>query len=360
MSMAIELAKKGTGFTNPNPIVGAVIIKDNEVIASGYHEYYGGLHAERNAIENAKTSLIGAAIYVTLEPCAHHGKTPPCCDAIIESGISKVVIGSYDPNILVAKKGINKLKANQIEVVEGVLKEECNKLNEVFFHYITTKLPYVVMKYAMTRDGKIATKIGESRWISNELSRDKVHLDRHKYSAIMVGLNTVLKDDPMLNCNVEGLSNPIRIICDTNLKIPLTSKIVQTAKNIKTIVATVSSDEKLIEQLKEYNVQILQVKSKNNLLDLEDLMIKLGQLEIDSILLEGGAMLNYSMLEAGLVNKVQTYISAKIFGGVDAKSAITGEGVAKVSDAIKLSKPEVSLFDDDILLESEVLKCSQD
>ena len=213
MKIALDLAKKGRGFVNPNPMVGAVVVKDNEIIGQGYHEKYGHLHAERNAIADCKVSPMGATIYVTLEPCCHYGKTPPCTDAIIESGIKKVVIGSSDPNPLVAGKGVEILKSNNIEVVENVLKEECDKLNEVFFHYIKTKTPYVVMKYAMTMDGKIATYTGKSKWITGEESRLNVHKDRHKYSGIMVGVGTS-RDAWVYNYSKNELVKNIRSFID--------------------------------------------------------------------------------------------------------------------------------------------------
>ena len=221
MKIALELAKKGCGFVNPNPMVGAVIVKGDEMIGMGYHEKYGNLHAERNAILSCKKSPKGATLYVTLEPCCHYGKTPPCTEAIIESGISKVVIGSSDPNPLVQGQGVNILRNNGIKVIENVLKEECDEINKAFFHYIKTKTPYVVMKYAMTIDGKIATYTGKSKWVTGEEARQNVHKDRHKYSAIMVGVGTVLADNPMLNCRIEECKNPIRIICDTNLRTPI-------------------------------------------------------------------------------------------------------------------------------------------
>lgn len=225
MRYAIELAKRATGFTNPNPLVGAVIVKEDRIIGKGYHEKCGQLHAERNAFASLKASAEGATLYVTLEPCCHYGKTPPCTEAIVEHKITRVVIGSRDPNPLVAGKGVRFLREHGIEVIEDYLREECDRINPVFFHYITTKMPYVVLKYAMTADGKIATVTGDSKWITNDASRMKVQHMRHRYMGIMAGIGTVLADDPMLNVRVEGLKSPIRIICDSNLRIPLDSQI---------------------------------------------------------------------------------------------------------------------------------------
>ena len=237
MRRAIELAKKGRGWTNPNPMVGAVIVKNGSIIGEGYHEKCGELHAERNAIASLTESAEGATLYVTLEPCCHYGKTPPCTEAILEQKIARVVIGSRDPNPKVSGKGAKILREAGVRVEEDFLREECDALNPVFFHYITTGLPYVAMKYAMTADGKIATKTGASKWISGEEARSLVHEMRHDYMAIMAGIGTVLADDPMLNVRLEGKKSPVRIICDSMLRIPLDNQICQTAGRYRTIVA---------------------------------------------------------------------------------------------------------------------------
>ncbi|MST62354.1 bifunctional diaminohydroxyphosphoribosylaminopyrimidine deaminase/5-amino-6-(5-phosphoribosylamino)uracil reductase RibD [Peptostreptococcus anaerobius] len=357
MKIALEMAEKGIGKVNPNPLVGAVIVKDNRIIGKGYHKTYGGLHAEREALKSCFENPSGATMYVTLEPCCHYGKTPPCVDAIIENGISRVVVGIRDPNPLVGGKGIDKLRKNGIAVVEGVLEAECRSLNTIFFHYIKTKTPYITLKYAMTIDGKIATKTGASRWISGEDSRINVHTDRNTYSAIMVGLNTVISDDPLLNCRLEQGNDPIRIICDTNLKTPLDSKIVKTSVDNKTIIVTKSHDEKLIKLYEDCGCDVLVQESlDNDRIDLRNLVQELGSRGIDSILLEGGSTLAWSALEAGIVDKVQAYISPKIFGGI-AKTPVAGKGIDFPDNAIRLSKPKVRYFGEDILLESEVLKC---
>ena len=224
MRRAMALAKNGIGAVDPNPLVGAVIVKDGEIIGEGWHARFGGLHAERNALANCRTCPEGATIYVTLEPCCHYGKTPPCTEALLEAGIAKVVIGSRDPNPKVAGKGAAILRAAGVEVEEDFLRAECDALNGPFFHYITMKRPYVAMKYAMTADGKIATVTGASQWITNEDSRHHVHQLRRRYPAILAGIGTVLADDPMLNCRLgDDGRNPIRIICDSKLQIPLDS-----------------------------------------------------------------------------------------------------------------------------------------
>lgn len=359
MQLALELAKKGCGWVNPNPMVGAVIVKDGQMIGQGYHERYGQLHAERNALKNCSVSPEGATIYVTLEPCCHYGKTPPCTEAIIQSGICRVVIGSSDPNPLVAGKGIQILRSHGIEVTTNVLKEQCDQLNQVFFHYIQTKTPYVVMKYAMTMDGKIATHTGKSKWITGEKAREQVHYDRHRYMGIMVGINTVLTDDPLLTCRIPHTKNPIRIVCDTKLRIPHSAQIVQTAKEIPTIIATCCTDSEKQQPLLDSGCEIIVTPMYNNTIDLCYLMKRLGEHKIDSILLEGGGTLNWSALQTGIVQKVQAYIAPKLFGGMGI-FPVTGIGIDNPSDCIRLSTPVVKTFGDDILLESEVLPCSQE
>lgn len=357
MKAALELAKKGMGFVNPNPMVGAVIVKNGEIIGRGYHRKCGELHAERNAFADCDSRGVdcsGADMYVTLEPCCHHGKTPPCTEAVIEHGIKCVFIGSSDPNPLVAGKGTKILREHGIEVTEGVLKSECDELNEIFFHYITTGKPFVTMKYAMTMDGKIACYTGESKWITGEESRLNVQKERLRHSAIMAGIGTVLADDPMLTCRLENGRDPIRIICDTHLRIPLDCNIVQTAKKVATIIATSSHDTEKIRALSELHCNTLVINEKNGRIDLNELMQELGSFEIDSILLEGGGELNWSMLNAGFVNKVQAYIAPKIFGGAGAKSPVSGIGASAPSDAFMLTDTKVKHIGDDILIESRV------
>ncbi|HEX3022281.1 MAG TPA: bifunctional diaminohydroxyphosphoribosylaminopyrimidine deaminase/5-amino-6-(5-phosphoribosylamino)uracil reductase RibD [Lachnospiraceae bacterium] len=354
MKLALELAQKGCGYVNPNPMVGAVIVKDGRIIGQGYHERYGGLHAERNALADCKENPQGATIYVTLEPCCHYGKTPPCTEALIENGIAKVVIGSKDPNPLVAGKGIQILKQHGINVVEEVLSKECNELNKVFFHYIQTKSPYVVMKYAMTMDGKIATYSGKSKWITGEVARERVHQDRHRYSAIMIGVGTVLSDNPLLSCRLPNGRNPIRIICDTYLRTPIESQILATARKIPTILATTCMDEEQKKPYIECGCSIITTSLCEGHVDLKELMSLLGGLQIDSILLEGGGTLNYSALQSGIISMVQTYIAPKLFGG-KASTPVMGLGVENPNDAYTLTNCHVTRLGEDFLIESEVM-----
>lgn len=354
MRIAIGEAEKGLGRTSPNPLVGAVIVKDGRILSRDYHRKYGEFHAERNAILNCSEDTAGADMYVTLEPCCHYGKTPPCTDIIIQSGIKRVLIGSSDPNPDVAGKGVKKLRENGIEVIENVLKEECDEINEVFFHYITTGTPFVVMKYAMTADGRIATKTGASKWITGEKARENVHRSRLKYSAIMVGVGTVLKDDPMLTCRIENGRNPTRILCDSHLRTPLTSQIVKSAETVPTIIATCSSDEKSISEYEKRGCSVLRTSPQNGRVDLKSLMKRLGELKIDSVLLEGGGELNFSAFGEGIVHKIECYIAPKVFGGKEAKSPVEGMGVRVPEEAFLLNEPKVSFFGEDILIEWRV------
>lgn len=354
MRLAIDLAKKGCGFVSPNPMVGAVIVKDGRIIGQGYHEKYGQPHAERNALLSCTDSPEGATMYVTLEPCCHHGKQPPCVDAILEAKIARVVVGSADPNPLVAGKGIRILKEHGVEVTENVLRKECDSINPVFFHYIQTKRPYVVMKYAMTLDGKIAAFTGLSKWITGEAAREHVQTLRHRFSAIMAGIGTVLADDPLLTCRMPGGRNPVRIICDSRLRTPLSSQIVMTADTVPTIIATCSTDQNHKQEYEKNGCEILVVKEKNGHLDLNDLMEKLGEKQIDSILLEGGGTLNWSALEAGIIQYVQAYIAPKLFGGKTAKSPVEGSGFSSPSEAVCLKDTKITKLGEDFLLEGEV------
>lgn len=354
MNLAIEISKKGIGNVSPNPLVGAVIVKNNKIIGTGYHKKYGEPHAEVNALKNCTESPKGSTIYVTLEPCCHKGKQPPCTEAIIQAGISKVVIGAIDPNPKVQNKGVEILRKNNIEVITGVLEKECIKTNEVFFHYIENKTPFVLLKYAMSLDGKIATYTGDSKWVTGEKSRENVHSYRSIYSGIMVGIGTVLADDPMLNSRIGNGKNPIRIICDTDLQIPESSNIVKSAKDIKTIIATSSKDLDKISKLESLGCNILNINKQGDHLDLTTLMEKLRELKIDSILVEGGGTLNWSLVEKGLVNKVQAYIAPKLIGGKNAKTPIEGQGFEKIKDVLNLENCHITQFDDDFLIEGDV------
>lgn len=391
MKLAMNLAKRGEGKVNPNPLVGAVIVKDNKIISKGYHREFGENHAEIEAFNNLDSNSDGATMYVTLEPCSHYGKTPPCVDKIIENKISKVIIGCSDPNELVKGKGIEKLKNAGIEVKISNLESECKKLNETFIKYIKVKKPFVVLKNAMSLDGKISTYTGQSKWITGEESRESVHNLRNKYMGIMVGVNTVIKDNPELTCRLKNGRNPVRIIVDSNLRIPINSKVILNNKNsfnfkllkefnseienindflkednnlkIKnkialkdiTIIATTEKvDKEKIKILESKGVLVLVTKEKENRVDLNDLMIKLGKLNIDSILLEGGSELNFSAIEERIVDKIVCYIAPKIIGGNSSKTPIGGQGIEKISDVINIKDMKFKSIGEDIVVEGYI------
>lgn len=360
MKRAIELAKQGVGWTAPNPLVGAVVVKNGRVIGEGYHRKYGELHAERNALAACTEDPAGATLYVTLEPCCHYGKTPPCTEIIIEKKIAKVVIGSRDPNPKVAGKGARILREHGIEVVEDYMREACDALNPVFFHYITTKTPYVVLKFAMTLDGKIATRTGASKWITGEAARNHVHQLRGRYAGILAGIGTVLADDPMLNCRIDGAHQPLRIILDSQLRIPMGSRLVRSAKEYPLLIVCNESTRdreegaSRIQKLEEAGAKVWTLPEKNGHPDLNVLMQRLGEEKIDSVLIEGGGTVNEAALKAHIVHHVYAYIAPKIFGGEDAKTPVEGSGIRLPQECANLRLAKITVLLNDMLLEYDV------
>lgn len=360
MKRAIELAKQGAGWTAPNPLVGAVVVKNGRVIGEEYHRKYGELHAERNALAACTEDPAGATLYVTLEPCCHYGKTPPCTEIIIEKKIAKVVIGSRDPNPKVAGKGARILREHGIEVVEDYMREACDALNPVFFHYITTKTPYVVLKFAMTLDGKIATRTGASKWITGEAARNHVHQLRGRYSGILAGIGTVLADDPMLNCRIDGAHQPLRIILDSHLRVPMGSRLVRSAKEYPLLIVCNESTRdreegtNRIQKLEEAGAKVWTLPEKNGHPDLNVLMQRLGEEKIDSVLIEGGGTVNEAALKAHIVHHVYAYIAPKIFGGEDAKTPVEGSGIRLPQECAKLRLAKITVLLNDMLLEYDV------
>ncbi len=352
MKHALSLAEKGTGFTNPNPLVGAVIVKDGQIIGEGYHAAYGGNHAEINAIESAKEPLNGATMYVTLEPCSHYGKTPPCALAIVTHGFKRVVIASKDPNPLVAGRGIKTLEDAGITVESGLLDKENKRLNEIFFHYIPTKRPFVIMKTGMSADGKTATRTFDSKWITNSQSRQYVHKLRHRVAAIMVGVNTVINDDPMLTVRLEGeaVKDPVPIILDTLGDIPLQANVFKNPSTTPIVAVTDKADPSKVKSLKKNGVTVIAVDEKDGDVDLEKLMAILGEKGIDSILLEGGSAVNDSAVRANILNKYYAFIAPKIIGGEQALSPVGGKGVDTVAESLHLVRESIETFEDDTLI----------
>lgn len=353
MWLALDLARQGRGRTSPNPMVGAVIVKDGEIVGTGYHQKAGTPHAEVHALKAAGKKAQGAAMYVTLEPCVHFGKTPPCTEQIISAGIKKVIISMVDPNPRVSGSGIKILEDAGIKVRVGVLEEKAKKLNEVFIKYVTTGYPFVILKSAMSLDGKIATREGLSRWITSERSREFVHRIRNQVDAIMVGIGTVLKDNPLLTTRIEGeeVRNPIRVILDSRGRISLESRIVKSSRDVTTIlVVTELAPPDKINALSSRGVEIFQCSSIDDRVNLKSLMKYLGERKITSLLVEGGSTLNYSLLEEGLIDKILFFIAPKLIGGVEASTPVDGKGIEFLEDAWNVQDTRVKLIGEDILV----------
>ncbi len=354
MALALKLAEQGAGWTSPNPMVGAVIVKDDQIIGQGYHARCGDLHAERAALKNCTADPAGATLYVTLEPCCHQGRQPPCTEAILKAGIARVVVGSPDPNPLVAGKGNRLLREHGVQVEEHVLQAQCDRLNRAFLKYISTGRPYVVMKYAMTMDGKIAAHTGASQWVTGEEARQHVQTLRHRHRAIMAGVGTVIADDPRLTCRLPGGRDPIRVICDTHLRTPLTAQVVTTAGQTPTWIATCCADPERLAPYERAGCRMLVLPERDGHVDLNALMDCLGKQEIDSVLLEGGGTLNWSALDQGVVDAVMAYVAPKLFGGRTAKTPVEGRGVDAPAAAFPLKNTVITQIGADFLLESEV------
>ena len=361
MRMAIELAKRGAGAVNPNPMVGAVVVKNGEVIGRGYHNFFGGPHAEVYALEEAGRDAEGATIYVTLEPCSHYGKTPPCAKKIIDMGIKKCFIGSSDPNPKVAGKGVAMLKEAGIEVVENVLKEECDEVNQVFFKYIKTKIPYLFVKCGITLDGKIALSNGISKWITNSIAREKVQYYRNKFMGIMVGINTVLTDNPSLTARIENGVNPFRIIVDPNLQIDENCKVVKNNEDEKTVIIT-SQKNLFTEDAENTEIQIKQKrlaeenKVKFIFIDGEKfsfrkMLEEIGKAGIDSILLEGGETLISLAFEENVIDGGEIFIANKILGDSSAKPFISGFVREKMEEAVQLTNVRNNIYGENVGME---------
>lgn len=361
MRMAIELAKRGAGAVNPNPMVGAVVVKNGEVIGRGYHKFFGGPHAEVYALEEAGEKAEGATIYVTLEPCSHYGKTPPCAKKIIDMGIKKCFIGSSDPNPKVAGRGVAMLKETGIEVVENVLKEECDEVNQVFFKYIKTKIPYLFVKCGITLDGKIALSNGISKWITNSIAREKVQYYRNKFMGIMVGINTVLTDNPSLTARIENGVNPFRIIVDPNLQIDENCKVVKNNEDEKTVIIT-SQKNLFTEDTENTEIQIKQKRlSEENKVkfifidgekfSFRKMLEEIGKVGIDSILLEGGETLISLAFEENVIDGGEIFISNKILGDSSAKPFISGFVREKMEEAVQLTNVRNNIYGENVGME---------
>jgi len=339
MRRALELAGKARGRTSPNPMVGAVIVKNGRVIAEGYHKKAGRPHGEIEALRKAGKRARGAQLFINLEPCCHHGRTPPCTDAIIESGLREVYVGMRDPNPQVAGKGIRQLKRAGITVHTGLLKKECQRLNEVFVKYIETGKPFVVLKSALSLDGKIATSIGESQWITGPEARERVHQMRDQVDAILVGAGTVLKDNPRLTTRLKKGKghNPARVILDAKAEIPLKARVFHHANRDRVVYFTTNkASASRVNRLTDRGIRIQVISNKNNRIQLKNLIKMLGQMEISSVLLEGGSGINASALKEGVVDKVALFLAPLIIGGESAPGVVGGPGIKSLRQALKI------------------------
>jgi len=357
MRLALRLAARGVGRTSPNPVVGAAVVHGGAVVGKGYHERVGGPHAEVHALRAAGGLARGGTLYVTLEPCNHYGRTPPCTEAIIRSGVHRVVVGCRDPNPHVAGEGVEVLRGHGLEVEVGVEEERCRRLNDAFIKHVTTGLPLVVAKAAASLDGKIASATGDSRWISNERSRRFGHRLRRALDAVLVGVGTVLADDPQLTPRIPGMAGkkPLRVIMDTNLRTPLESQVVRSTVEAATLIATgPQPDRRRVAQLQERGVEILALPLEEGRVSPSSLLRELGNRQITSVLVEGGAEVHGSFFQAGLVDKVYFFYAPRIIGGRDAVPMIGGRGAAVVGESLALSRLRVRRFDSDIMVEAYV------
>ncbi|GAB7386206.1 bifunctional diaminohydroxyphosphoribosylaminopyrimidine deaminase/5-amino-6-(5-phosphoribosylamino)uracil reductase RibD [Bacillaceae bacterium] len=349
MRLALTLARSAKGQTSPNPHVGAVIVRDGQIVGMGAHLKAGEPHAEIHALRMAKEKANGSTVYVTLEPCSHYGRTPPCAKALIEAGVRKVVIADpFDPDPRVAGRGIRMLREAGIEVVTGILQEEASALNEVFKHYVRTGRPFVTVKTAVTLDGKIATAAGDSRWITGEQAREDVHRLRHEHDAILVGVGTVIADNPKLTTRLPGGGkNPIRVVMDSNLRIPLDAAVVTDQESPTWIFTTERADPHRAEKLQERGISVHSA-GRGPRVDIEIMLRVLGENGITSLLVEGGAQVNGAFLEAKAIDKVIAYVSPKLVGGAAAPTSFGGAGLAKMSEACRLERVQVSMVGEDI------------
>ncbi|MBN2282888.1 MAG: bifunctional diaminohydroxyphosphoribosylaminopyrimidine deaminase/5-amino-6-(5-phosphoribosylamino)uracil reductase RibD [Deltaproteobacteria bacterium] len=350
MERAIRLARKGEGRVSPNPMVGAVIVKKGIIIGEGYHRQFGGPHAEIQALHNAVEPVDGATWYVTLEPCSHHGKTPPCVDAIIASRPARVVAGVQDPNPVVGGKGLEKLRKQGIDVTLGVLEEECRELNETFFTFMTTHRPFVTLKYAQTADGRIAAGTGDSRWVSSEPSRRFAHMLRSHHDAILVGVDTVIHDDPELTVRLVRGRNPLRIVLDSTLRIPDNARILRDQDQANTVVvAAEGCSEKRRRKLLDRGVETITVPAGDSGINPETLLMELGSRSISSLLVEGGSKVITSFLKEHLADRLVIITAPKILGaGIEAVGDLDS---TSIDDALQLSLRRITRKGDDVILD---------
>lgn len=358
MSRALELAARAEGSTSPNPLVGAVIVDSgNNVVGEGWHRRAGEAHAEVNALTAAGKGARGATAYVTLEPCCHHGRTGPCCEALLAAGIRRVVIAVGDPNPKIAGNGIRRLREGGVEVTVGVLAKEAARQNEIFLHWITSGRPFVAMKYAMTLDGKIAAASGDSRWITGEAARWYVHRLRNMYDAILVGKNTVLADNPELTCRLAGGHNPLRVILDARLETPLWSKVLHCAEAKTLVVAGENAAADGIAALQNSKgVEVVTLPLCAGRLDLDALLAALSERKITSLLVEGGGEVHGAFLDSGLVDRVYAFVAPRLVGGKHAVTPVSGRGCDRICEGPVLHEVETRQLGSDFMITGRILR----
>lgn len=353
MNLAVEMARKTKGQTEPNPAVAAVVVKDNQIVGTGLHVRAGEPHAEVHALRMAGEHAKGAEIYVTLEPCSHHGRTPPCADAIVAAGVKRAIIASFDPNPKVAGRGTAKMREAGVEVVTDICREEADAINHSFFHYISKQKPYVRLKSAMSLDGKIATSTGESQWITGEEARKDGHWYRHRSGAILVGINTVLTDDPLLTARLaEGGNHPVRVVLDNHLRMPTDAKLLADATSPVWIVVGNTVTDEQIDAFPDWDhIEIL--RQEQETVDIDTLLSELGERKIASLLVEGGGTVADSFVRSRNVDEVITYIAPKLIGGRKALTPVSGAGIEHLHDAMSFSIVEHTRVGDDIKIVSK-------
>jgi diaminohydroxyphosphoribosylaminopyrimidine deaminase / 5-amino-6-(5-phosphoribosylamino)uracil reductase len=356
MRRALRLAAKAKGRTSPNPMVGAVLVRGGRVVGEGYHTRAGEPHAEIVALSNAKERARGSTLYLNLEPCAHQGRTPPCAPVVARSGVKRAVIGMEDPNPRVKGKGIRALERAGVKVRLGVMEEECRRLNEAFCKHITTGLPFVILKAAATLDGKIATRNGDSKWISSEASRRLVHRLRNEVDGIIVGIGTILKDNPLLTARIPGGKDPYRIILDAHLGTPESAQVIGTLPSKTILITTEKAPREKVKRLLERGVQVWSLGSVGGKVDLKMCLAKLGEMGMMSLLVEGGSRIYGSFLDEGLADKLILFLAPRLMGDAQALSIFGGRGVGRLQEAALLKDMRLKRVGGDVVIEGYIKK----
>ncbi len=353
MERALSLAAQGRGRTSPNPMVGAVLTRQGVIVGEGYHAYAGGDHAEVVALKAAGGAAREAVCYVTLEPCTHYGKTPPCAEALVKAEVTRVVVATYDPNPLVAGEGVRRLRDAGISVEVGLLQEEATRLNEAYFKYIRNRKPFVLLKAALSLDGKLATRTGDSQWITGEGARRRVHEMRNAVDAVAVGIGTVLRDDPMLTTRLEGQEgrDPLRVVLDSRGRLPLTAQLLRSGSHPPLVAVGPRVPATRLRRLKEAGADVTALPHGDGGLSLRDLLGELGRRKITSVMIEGGGRLATSALQAGIVDKLTVMLSPVLIGGEKAPTLLQGDGVEKLVEALHVTQLTVERLGQDVVLE---------